>query len=107
MANFLNLGGRAATQPSGIIAEPVSSGGSMSEVPIAIDWTKPAYGSVALPDGRYYWCAFRRLRDWLEIASRSIPAMTRTSKTPTTLRAPLSVPTCENARRWRRCPSPG
>jgi hypothetical protein len=29
------------------------------------DFTKPAYGSIAIDDGRFFWVAFRRLSDWL------------------------------------------
>jgi hypothetical protein len=31
-----------------------------------IDFARPGYGSVQVGEGRYYWIAFRRLRDWME-----------------------------------------
>jgi hypothetical protein len=31
-----------------------------------IDFTKPAYGSVQVGDGRFYWVAFKHLSDWME-----------------------------------------
>jgi hypothetical protein len=31
-----------------------------------LDFTRPAFGSVQVGEGRFFWIAFRRLRDWLE-----------------------------------------
>jgi len=31
-----------------------------------INYSRPAYGSIPIDGGQFYWCAFRRLRDWME-----------------------------------------